>query len=122
MTARQRARLLKLLLKGAAAHGFSTDLWTLSRVAQVITRTFGVTYHPAHVWYGWYSNVCRDKRRKAQAGTPSGAPAELTVVPVTPANREWRASSKRCTRWTRSCAPYAGGGRGDADHRLHPAA
>ena len=40
-------------------------------------------------YYGWYSNVCRDKCRKAQEGTPSGAPAELTVVPVTPANREW---------------------------------
>ncbi|MGD0265166.1 MAG: IS630 family transposase [Candidatus Methylomirabilota bacterium] len=50
LTGRQRARLLTLLLKGATAHGFSTDLWTLSRVATVITRTFGVTYHPAHVW------------------------------------------------------------------------
>jgi transposase len=50
LTGRQRARLLTLLLKGAAAHGFSTDLWTLPRVATVITRTFGVTYHPAHVW------------------------------------------------------------------------
>jgi transposase len=50
LTGRQRARLLTLLLKGATAHGFSTDLWTLPRVATVITRTFGVTYHPAHVW------------------------------------------------------------------------
>src|SRR5512139_1640861 len=33
ITPRQRAKLLKLLLKGATAHGFSTDLWTLPRVA-----------------------------------------------------------------------------------------
>src|SRR3989304_14572 len=50
LTARQRGKLLKLLLKGATAHGFSTELWTLPRVAEVIARTFGVRYHPAHVW------------------------------------------------------------------------
>ncbi len=50
ITPRQRARLLKSLLRGARAHGFSTDLWTLPRVAEVIARTFGVRYHPAHVW------------------------------------------------------------------------
>ena len=47
---RQRRRLGRLLLQGATAHGFTTDLWTLPRVAAVIARTFGVTYHPAHVW------------------------------------------------------------------------
>lgn len=50
LTARQRARLLRLLVTGASAHGFSTDLWTLPRVAVIIARTFGVHYHPAHVW------------------------------------------------------------------------
>lgn len=68
LTARQRARLLRMLLKGATAHGFSTDLWTLPRVAQVITRTFGVTYHPAHVWKilrgeGW---SCQKPERRAK--------------------------------------------------------
>lgn len=47
---RRRQKLLKLLLKGATAHGYATDLWTLPRVAEVIRRHFGVTYHPAHVW------------------------------------------------------------------------
>jgi len=50
LSTRQKPRLLRLLLKGATAHGYSTDLWTLPRVAEVIARTFGVTYHPAHVW------------------------------------------------------------------------
>ena len=35
--------------RGARAHGYATDLWTTKRVAAVITRTFGVVYHPAHV-------------------------------------------------------------------------
>ncbi len=68
VTARQRAKLLKLLLQGATAHGFSTDLWTLPRVATVIARTFGVRYHPAHVWKilrgeGW---SCQKPERRAR--------------------------------------------------------
>ena len=38
------------LRRGARAHGFPTELWTLSRVAQVIARETGVCYHPGHVW------------------------------------------------------------------------
>jgi transposase len=38
------------LLQGAKAHGFDTDLWTLTRIATVIWRTTGVRHHPAHVW------------------------------------------------------------------------
>jgi transposase len=38
------------LLRGAAANGFETDLWTLPRVAGLIKRITGVSYHPAHVW------------------------------------------------------------------------
>jgi transposase len=39
------------LAKGAAANGYANDLWTLKRVAEVIQRVTGVSYHPAHVWY-----------------------------------------------------------------------
>jgi transposase len=46
----RRQRLVRLLLKGPAAHGYRTDLWTLRRVAEVIERGFGVHYHPGHVW------------------------------------------------------------------------
>ena len=34
------------LLKGAAANGYPNDVWTLQRVAEVIERLTGVTYHP----------------------------------------------------------------------------
>ena len=39
------------LAKGAEANGYPNDLWTLPRVAEVIERVTGVSYHPAHVWY-----------------------------------------------------------------------
>jgi transposase len=39
------------LAKGAEANGYPNDLWTLQRVAEVIERLTGVSYHPARVWY-----------------------------------------------------------------------
>jgi len=48
---KQRERLAKLLLQGARKHGYSTDLWTLARVGEVIAVNFGVEYHPGHVWH-----------------------------------------------------------------------
>lgn len=46
----ERRHLADLLLNGPIHHGFATQLWTLSRVAQVIERHFGVIYHPSQVW------------------------------------------------------------------------
>lgn len=45
----QKQELARELLRGAKTHGFSTDLWTGRRVAQVIRRRFGVTYHPLYM-------------------------------------------------------------------------
>jgi transposase len=47
----QLAKVEKALAKGAEAHGFVSDLWTLPRVAEVIERLTGVAYHPGYVWY-----------------------------------------------------------------------
>src|SRR5256885_6742035 len=41
----QRKRLVRLLLRGARAHGYRTNLWTTARIAEVIEREFGVQYH-----------------------------------------------------------------------------
>jgi transposase len=41
--------LLKLLLQGAPAHGYRTQLWTTARIAEVVRREFGVHYHRDHV-------------------------------------------------------------------------
>jgi transposase len=46
---RQRARLERLLLKGAKASGYESDLWTCPRIADVIAEQFGVVYHPDHI-------------------------------------------------------------------------
>jgi transposase len=37
------------LLQGARAQGWPNDLWSAHRVAEVIRRRFGVTYHVEHV-------------------------------------------------------------------------
>ena len=50
LSAKEKEKLLQLLLQGATAHGYAGQLWTLSRVAEVIEKHFGVHYHPAHVW------------------------------------------------------------------------
>jgi len=39
----------ELLSHGAEAYGFLGEVWTCSRVATVIWREFGVSYHKAHV-------------------------------------------------------------------------
>lgn len=49
LTDRQRRCIETALRKGAAAHGFGGDLWTLPRVAVVIERITGIRYHPGHV-------------------------------------------------------------------------
>ena len=46
----QQAQLDAALRRGARAHGFPTELWTLPRIAQVIRAQTGVQYHPGHVW------------------------------------------------------------------------
>jgi transposase len=40
----------RALRQGARLHGFGTDLWTLSRLTDVIKRLTGIRYHPGHVW------------------------------------------------------------------------
>lgn len=67
MREEQRAELPRLLEQGAQAFGFQGELWTLPRVAELIRRQFGITYHPAHVGRilarcGW---TCQKPHRRA---------------------------------------------------------
>jgi len=55
---RARKELDAILLKGAKAAGFPTDLWTCPRIAEVIRSRFGVRYHVDHIGrllrsFGW---------------------------------------------------------------------
>jgi transposase len=46
----QFERLRQLLLDGAPAQGFGTELWTIKRVRHLIEREFGHRYSEVHVW------------------------------------------------------------------------
>ena len=47
--AAQRQALVRMLVKGAMAHGYATQLWTTGRIADVTWKRFRVRYHPDHV-------------------------------------------------------------------------
>lgn len=51
LTDAQFTEIRHALINGAEANGYSTDVWTIPRVAEVIERVTGVSYHPGHVWY-----------------------------------------------------------------------
>jgi transposase len=68
LSEQEKKRLVSLLLKGPLAFGYSTDLWTTRRVAEVIRKTFGTHYHPNHLWrlltgLGW---SCQRPERRAR--------------------------------------------------------
>ena len=68
LTSEQLNQLQEELLRGPAAHGYATDLWTCPRVGAVIRRLFGVGYADCHVWkllqkMGW---TCQRPARKAK--------------------------------------------------------
>lgn len=46
----QCAELRKLLIQGALAAGFPTELWTIKRVCKLVQREFGVAYSQSGSW------------------------------------------------------------------------
>jgi transposase len=59
LTEYQKEKLKVKLLQGAAAHGHTTDLWTLKRIVRLIYADFGIRYTHVGVWkllrkdFGW---------------------------------------------------------------------
>lgn len=56
----QLQQLEQELLRGAYAHGYAEDYWTLERIGHVIWELFGIRYVPSGVWHvmdrmGWSS-------------------------------------------------------------------
>lgn len=69
LSEKQKRKLEKILLKGPVASGYRTDLWTIARIAEVIERNFGVSYHRDHIGrllgqMGWSHQ--KPERRAAQ--------------------------------------------------------
>jgi transposase len=81
LTRAQLDRVDQELRKGAVAHGYDTELWTLVRVAEVIEATTGVRYHPGHVW-----------RVLKQLGWSRQRPARSAVERDDAAIANWRAN------------------------------
>jgi transposase len=52
LTPKQDQQVRSWLAQKPTAHGFRTDLWTASRVAELIRRKFGVEFHP-HYLRSW---------------------------------------------------------------------
>ena len=50
LDAAQRKRLVGLLLRGATAHGWRTNLWTTARIAELIRREFAIQYQHSLGW------------------------------------------------------------------------
>jgi transposase len=40
-----------MLVEGALAQGFATELWTLPRVARLIKQRFSIAYSTGHIWH-----------------------------------------------------------------------
>jgi transposase len=66
----QWRQLERLLEQGAQAHGWPNQLWTAARVAALVRRHFGVSYHPDHLRrvlrtrLGWTSQKPRRKAKE----------------------------------------------------------
>jgi transposase len=64
----QKTHLKKILLKGAASAGHTTDLWTLKRIAKLIRTEYGIHYTHVGVWkllrhnFGW---SCQKPEKRA---------------------------------------------------------
>jgi transposase len=66
----QLHKLKYFLRQGATKHGWPNHLWTADRVATLIRRRFGITYHPEHVRkilkqrLGWTSQKPQTRARE----------------------------------------------------------
>lgn len=70
--------LRSLLLSGAVANGFRTEIWTTKRIAEVIAREWRVRYHPDHIG-----------RLMAKLGWIHQKPARRAAAPNKEAIRRW---------------------------------
>jgi len=116
LDAAQLATVERALRAGPRAHGFSTDLWTLPRIAELIERQTDVRHHPGHVWrllrgLGWSlqrpTRRARERDERAIEQWKTRRWAQLKKTPGAAA----RGSSSRTKAASRSSRSSAGRGR-----------
>ena len=92
----QKRQLVHLLLERPLALGYSPNLWTTRRVAEVIQHFFWIHYHPNHIWrvlrgLGW---SCQKLERKARESDEEAIERwkRRRWVPIKKSARTWRPS------------------------------
>ena len=101
LSAKQKARLVRLLGQGAMAHGYRTELWTTQRIAGLIERRLGVRYHRNHVGkllhqLGWSHQ--KPERRAVERNEAAIAAWKRSVWPrVKKTPQGWRPISSLST-------------------------
>src|SRR3989338_1052078 len=68
LSERQQKTLTAVLVQGPLAAGYSTELWTLKRIGQVVRKRFGVDYCTGSLWnlmsdLGW---SCQKPQKRAK--------------------------------------------------------
>ena len=102
LTARQKARLVRLLTQGAMAHGYRTALWTTQRIAALIERHLRVRYHRNHVGkllhqLGWSHQT--PERRAVERDEAGITTWKRSVWPrVKKTSRGWAPTSSSSTK------------------------
>ena len=85
LSQRQKEQTRRRLLKGAQAAGYSTELWTLKRVAHLIEKQHGVRYTHVGVWHllrgGLRWSPQKPKRQATQRDEKAIANWKRTVWP-----------------------------------------
>ena len=99
LTREQHAHLPVLLAKGAEAYDCIGDVWTTTRIAALIRRTFGVQYHPASMsrllrQIGWSQQkpITRAQQRK-EAEIQVWQAAQWPALQAKPRQRTARSST-----------------------------
>jgi transposase len=84
---RAEGELLRLLMNGALAQGFATQLWTVRRVRQLIEEKFGRRYRESQV-----------HRILVQLGFSSQAPTAVELSRDGAVIRRWKPSAATSAR------------------------
>jgi transposase len=90
----------RALVKGPSAYGWSSQLWTLERVADVIEIETGVRYHVGHIWkvlrrLGWsWQKPARRAIERDEPAIARWAREEWPAIKNSPAGSRLGSSSR----------------------------
>jgi transposase len=116
LAAPQLRKVERALRAGPRVAGFSTDLWTLPRVAEVIEQLTQVRHHPGHVWrllrgLNWSLQRParrareRDERAIEQWKTRRWAQLKKTPDATTPGSSSKTKAASRRSPWSDGRGP-----------------